>query len=55
MEAKKHEKNDNGPVFMECMTYRLRGHVGPDDNIQGSHTDIRPEEEDLDKYVFRVD
>ncbi|PIP08780.1 MAG: pyruvate dehydrogenase (acetyl-transferring) E1 component subunit alpha, partial [Syntrophobacteraceae bacterium CG23_combo_of_CG06-09_8_20_14_all_50_8] len=23
----------------------FRGHVGPDDNIQGSHTDIRPKEE----------
>ena len=34
-----------GPVFMEFLTYRLRGHVGPDDNIQGSHTDIRPKEE----------
>lgn len=34
-----------GPVFLECMTYRVRGHVGPDDNIQGSHTDIRPPEE----------
>ncbi len=34
-----------GPVFMECKTYRLRGHVGPDDNIQGTHTDIRPPEE----------
>jgi pyruvate dehydrogenase E1 component alpha subunit len=27
------------------MTYRLRGHVGPDDNIQGTHTDIRSKEE----------
>ena len=27
------------------MTYRLRGHVGPDDNVQGTHTDIRPKEE----------
>jgi pyruvate dehydrogenase E1 component alpha subunit len=35
----------NGPVFMEFMTYRFRGHVGPDDNIQGSHTDIRPKDE----------
>lgn len=35
----------NGPIFIECLTYRLRGHVGPDDNIQGSHTDIRPKEE----------
>jgi acetoin:2,6-dichlorophenolindophenol oxidoreductase subunit alpha len=34
-----------GPVFIEFMTYRFRGHVGPDDNIQGSHTDIRPKEE----------
>ncbi len=33
------------PVFMEFLTYRLRGHVGPDDNVQGSHTDIRPKEE----------
>jgi pyruvate dehydrogenase E1 component alpha subunit len=30
---------------MELMTYRMRGHVGPDDNIQGSHTDIRPKHE----------
>lgn len=35
----------NGPVFMEFMTYRYRGHVGPDDNIQGIHTDMRPREE----------
>jgi acetoin:2,6-dichlorophenolindophenol oxidoreductase subunit alpha len=34
-----------GPVFLEFLTYRYRGHVGPDDNIQGSHTDIRPKEE----------
>lgn len=33
------------PVFIEFLTYRLRGHVGPDDNIQGEHTDIRPKEE----------
>jgi acetoin:2,6-dichlorophenolindophenol oxidoreductase subunit alpha len=31
-----------GPAFIECLTYRFRGHVGPDDNIQGDHTDIRP-------------
>jgi pyruvate dehydrogenase E1 component alpha subunit len=31
-----------GPTFLECKTYRLRGHVGPDDNIQGTRTDIRP-------------
>ncbi|MGA2363185.1 MAG: thiamine pyrophosphate-dependent dehydrogenase E1 component subunit alpha [Candidatus Aminicenantales bacterium] len=34
-----------GPVFMEFLTYRFRGHVGPDDNIQGSHIDIRPKDE----------
>jgi acetoin:2,6-dichlorophenolindophenol oxidoreductase subunit alpha len=38
-------RSGNGPVFMEFMTYRYRGHVGPDDNVQGLHTDIRPEEE----------
>lgn len=38
-------RNDNGPVFIECVTYRLRGHVGPDDNIQGAHLEIRPEAE----------
>jgi len=35
-------REGKGPVFVECLTYRLRGHVGPDDNIQGAHTDIRP-------------
>lgn len=38
-------RDGKGPAFIECMTYRLRGHVGPDDNIQGTHTDIRPIEE----------
>ena len=38
-------RRGQGPVFIEFITYRLRGHVGPDDNIQGSHTDIRPKEE----------
>lgn len=44
-EAVKHCRSGEGPAFLECLTYRLRGHVGPDDNIQGSHTDIRPPEE----------
>lgn len=35
-------RNGEGPVFIECLTYRQRGHVGPDDNVQGTHTDIRP-------------
>ena len=38
-------RNGEGPGFLECMTYRMRGHVGPDDNIQGTRTDIRPEAE----------
>jgi pyruvate dehydrogenase E1 component alpha subunit len=38
-------RRNQGPLFVEFMTYRLRGHVGPDDNIQGTHTDIRPKEE----------
>ncbi|MBU1918453.1 MAG: thiamine pyrophosphate-dependent dehydrogenase E1 component subunit alpha [bacterium] len=38
-------REGQGPVFIEAMTYRMRGHVGPDDNIQGTHTDIRPKEE----------
>lgn len=42
-------RNGQGPVFLEFMTYRLRGHVGPDDNIQGTHTDIRPRKE-LEKW-----
>ncbi len=38
-------RSGRGPVFIEFLTYRLRGHVGPDDRIQGTHTDIRPPEE----------
>ena len=38
-------RQGGGPFFLECLTYRFRGHVGPDDNIQGKHTDIRPPEE----------
>jgi len=38
-------REGQGPVFLEFTTYRLRGHVGADDNIQGDHTDIRPPEE----------
>lgn len=43
--AVSHARSGKGPVFIEFRTYRLRGHVGPDDNIQGSHTDIRPKKE----------
>ncbi len=35
-------RGGKGPFFLECETYRMRGHVGPDDNVQGTHTDIRP-------------
>jgi acetoin:2,6-dichlorophenolindophenol oxidoreductase subunit alpha len=38
-------RKGKGPIFLECLTYRFRGHVGPDDNIQGNHTDIRPKAE----------
>ena len=38
-------RDGKGPVFIEFLTYRLRGHVGPDDNIQGTRTDIRPKAE----------
>jgi len=38
-------RKGKGPAFIEFRTYRLRGHVGPDDNIQGTHTDIRPKKE----------
>jgi pyruvate dehydrogenase E1 component alpha subunit len=45
-------RRGNGPVFLECLTYRQRGHVGPDDNIQGCHTDIRPKEE-IEEWLAR--
>lgn len=45
-------REGNGPVFIEFSTYRLRGHVGPSDNIQGNHTDIRPKEE-VEKWKKR--
>lgn len=38
-------RKGKGPVFLELLTYRMRGHVGPDDNIQGTHMDIRPKQE----------
>jgi acetoin:2,6-dichlorophenolindophenol oxidoreductase subunit alpha len=44
-EAVERCRRGQGPVFLEFRTYRFRGHVGPDDNVQGSHTDIRPPEE----------
>ncbi|MFA5832076.1 MAG: thiamine pyrophosphate-dependent dehydrogenase E1 component subunit alpha [Bacteroidota bacterium] len=38
-------RKGKGPVFIEFLTYRMRGHVGPSDNIQGTLTDIRPAKE----------
>lgn len=35
-------RNNEGPVFLEFLTFRLRGHVGPNDTIKGTKTDIRP-------------
>jgi TPP-dependent pyruvate/acetoin dehydrogenase alpha subunit len=35
-------RQGRGPAFVELLTYRMRGHVGPNDNIQGTLTDIRP-------------
>lgn len=45
-------RKGTGPSFIECLTYRQRGHVGPDDNVQGCHTDIRPEEE-VENWLLR--
>jgi pyruvate dehydrogenase E1 component alpha subunit len=41
-DAVERARGGEGPTLLEALTYRLRGHVGPDDNIQGTHTDIRP-------------
>jgi len=38
-------RKGQGPVLIEFITYRMRGHVGPDDNIHGTHTEIRSKEE----------
>lgn len=38
-------RKGKGPVFLEFITFRLRGHVGPSDTIHGSHRDIRPKEQ----------
>jgi len=45
-------RNGEGPVFMEFKTYRFRGHVGPDDNIQSKHSDIRPKNE-IEQWMKR--
>lgn len=45
-------RKGKGPVFLEFMTYRYRGHVGPDDNVHGVHQDIRPKEE-IERWLER--
>jgi len=50
--ARKRALKGKGPTLIECLTYRWRGHVGPDDNLQGFHTDIRPREE-LDSWMAK--
>ncbi len=47
-----HCRTGQGPVFLEFLTYRMRGHVGPNDNIQGTQTDIRPADE-VDEWRSR--
>lgn len=44
-EAIEHCGKGMGPTFIEFMTYRQHGHVGPDDKILGMHTDIRSKDE----------
>lgn len=38
-------RNGEGPIFIEFITYRFRGHVGPNDIIHGTQRDIRPKEQ----------
>lgn len=38
------------PCLFECTTYRLCGHVGPNDNVCGEMKDIRPENEVLEAW-----
>jgi pyruvate dehydrogenase E1 component alpha subunit len=42
-------REGNGPAFMECMTYRWLGHVGPNDDIDKG---LRSKEE-LDSWIER--
>ncbi len=44
LKAVKKCREGEGPVFLEFITFRLMGHVGPNDIIQGTHKDIRPKE-----------
>jgi len=49
VEAIAHVRSGAGPFFLECKTYRWKGHVGPDcDHLKG----CRPKEE-LDQWMER--
>lgn len=43
-------RKNRGPVFIEFVTYRMHGHVGPDDNVHGCHTDIRRKAE-IERWI----
>jgi len=45
--AVEHCRNGNGPVFLECMTYRWREHVGPDFDHDHGRTYRSKEEVEL--------
>jgi len=42
VKAVKKCRTGDGPVFLEFITFRFRGHVGPNDILHGTHKDIRP-------------
>lgn len=41
-QAVEYVRSGNGPYFIECLTYRQRGHVGPDDKVNDCHVENRP-------------
>ncbi|MGY8986141.1 MAG: thiamine pyrophosphate-dependent dehydrogenase E1 component subunit alpha [Sphingomonadales bacterium] len=43
-------RNGEGPGFLEAVTYRWRGHVGPDENID---VGVRRSQEDIDAWKKR--
>lgn len=48
-EAVKLARNGNGPVFIECITYRHRGHVGP--NLDTEDVELTLSEEERMKWA----
>lgn len=43
-------RDNQGPAFIEAVTYRWRGHVGPDENID---VGVRRKQEDIDAWKRR--